>query len=189
QLPMYGMDEKYEYLKQRTRAEIPERLPTGVPERPAEFATPAPMAGAVSAPLPATSTPEGPPRGWAELEADLLAILDDVLANHHGAPDRQYLSGISYGGFGTWYIASKHPDRFAAIVPVVGYGHPDLMPPIAASQLPVWCFAGGRDAAVKVEHFYPGLNRLEQLGLEPRFSIEADMGHDVCARVYAGNDG
>ena len=188
QLPMYGMDEHADYLKNRTRAEIPERLTSGVPERPAEFATPSPMTGAVSEPLAKTMTPYGLPKGWPELETDLLAILDDVLANYHGDPDRQYLTGVSYGGFGTWYIASKHPDRFAAIVPVVGFGHPDLMPPIAAAKLPIWCFAGGRDEAVKVKYFYPGLNRLEQLGHELRFTIEADMGHDVWARVYAGND-
>jgi predicted peptidase len=188
QLPMYGMDAKADYLKKRTRAEIPVRLPTGVPERPAEFATPSPLTGAVSEPLAPSSTPYGPPKGWPELETDLLAMLDDVLANHHGDPDRQYLTGLSYGGFGTWYLASKHPDRFAAIVPVVGYGHPDLMPPIAAAKLPIWCFAGGRDPSVKVKYFYPGLNRLEQLGLDFRFTIEEDMGHDVWARVYAGND-
>jgi pimeloyl-ACP methyl ester carboxylesterase len=189
QLPMYGMDEKADYLKKRTRAEIPERLGTGVPDRPSEFATTSPMTGAVSEPLPPSATPDGPSKGWPELETDLLAMLDDVLASYHGDPDRQYLTGLSYGGFGTWYLASKHPDRFAAIVPVVGYGHPDLMPAIAAAKIPIWCFAGGRDATVKVKYFYPGLNRLEQLGHDAfRFSIEADMGHDVWTRVYAGHD-
>jgi pimeloyl-ACP methyl ester carboxylesterase len=189
QLPMFGMDEKADYLKKRTRAEIPERLATGVPDRPAEFATPSPMTGAVPEPLERSSSPSGPPKGWPELETDLLAMLDDVLATYHGDPDRQYLTGLSYGGFGTWYLASKHPDRFAAIVPVVGYGHPDLMPPIAAAKIPIWCFAGGRDASVKAKYFYPGLNRLEQLGHDAfRFTIEEDMGHDVWARVYAGND-
>jgi predicted peptidase len=189
QLPMYGMDKKADYLKQRTRAEIPERLSTGVPDRPAEFPTPAPMTGAVSEALAATATPYGPPKGWPELEADLINMLDDVLANYHGDPSRQYLTGLSYGGFGTWFLASKHPDRFAAIVPVVGYGHPDLMPPIAAARIPIWCFAGGRDSGVKVKYFYPGLNRLEALGHDGfRFTVEEDMGHDVWARVYAGND-
>jgi pimeloyl-ACP methyl ester carboxylesterase len=189
QLPMYGMDEKADYLKKRTRAEIPERLSNGVPERPAEIATPAPMKGAVSEALPATSTPYGPPKGWPELEPDLLNLLDEVLANYHGDPSRQYLTGLSYGGFGTWHLASKHPGRFAAIVPVVGYGHPDLMPPIASAKIPIWCFAGGRDAVVKVKYFYPGLNRLEALGHDGfRFTVEEDMGHDVWARVYAGND-
>ena len=189
QLPMYGQDEKADYLKHRTRSEIPERKETGVPPRPTEFETPEPMMGALSEELDPKATGYGPPMGWPELEADLLAMLDDVLEHQHGDPTRQYLTGISYGGFGTWYLASKHPERFAAIVPVVGYGHPDLMPPIAAAQLPIWCFAGGRDGAVKVKHFYPGLNRLEALGHHDwRFTIEEDMGHDVWARVYAGDD-
>jgi predicted peptidase len=189
QLPMYGQDEHADYLKNRQRSEIPQRLEVGVPPRPAEFATPEPMTGAVAEELEPKATGYGPPMGWPELEADLLAMLDDVLQHQHGDPSRQYLTGLSYGGFGTWYLASKHPERFAAIVPVVGYGHPELMPPIAAAQIPIWCFAGGRDGGVKVKYFYPGLNRLEALGHHDlRFTIEADMGHDVWARVYAGND-
>ena len=189
QLPMYGRDETADYLKNRRREEIPARLEVGVPPRPAEFPTPDAMRGAVAAELPADATAYGPPMGWPELEEDLIGMLDDALRERHGDTTRQYLTGLSYGGFGTWYLASHHPDRFAAIAPVVGYGHPDLMPPIAAAQIPIWCFAGGRDGSVKVKNFYAGLNRLEALGhRELRFTIEADMGHDVWARVYGGND-
>jgi len=195
QLPTFGRESKVDFLKNRTRADIPVRLEAGVPDRPTETATPEPMAGAVGEPLPDGSTGYGPEQGWPELEADLLAILDDVLATRHGDPSRVYLTGLSYGGFGTWYLASKHPERFAAIVPIVGYGHPELMPAIAKAGLPVWCFAGGRDASVRVKNFYAGLNRLEALNRveksaasELRFSIEEDMGHDVWARVYAGRD-
>jgi hypothetical protein len=75
------------------------------------------------------------------------------------------------------------------MVMVVGYPHPDHIPAIAKAGTPIWCFAGGRDEAVPLEYFYPGLNRLEQLGHRRfRFTIEADMGHDVWARVYAGRD-
>jgi pimeloyl-ACP methyl ester carboxylesterase len=189
QLPMYGQDEKADYLKHRRRDEIPERRGSGVPPRPPEFDTPDPMRGALAEDLPTGATPYGPPMGWPELEADVIGILDDVLRERQGDPARQYLTGVSYGGFGTWYLAGKHPERFAAIVPVVGYGHPESMPAIAAAKLPVWCFAGGRDGAVKASYFYAGMNRLEALGdQEFRFTIEADMGHDVWARVYAGND-
>ena len=48
---------------------------------------------------------------------------------------------------------------------------------------------GGRDGAVQAKYFYAGFERLEALGHDGfRFTIEADMGHDVWARVYAGND-
>lgn len=189
QLPTFGRESKVDFLKNRTRADIPVRLEAGVPDRPTETATPAPMTGAVGEPLPEGATGYGPEQGWSELEADVLAILDDVLTSRQGDPTRVYLTGLSYGGFGTWYLAGKHPERFAAIVPIVGYGHPELMPAIASAGLPVWCFAGGRDAAVRVKNFYAGLNRLEALGArELRFTIEEDMGHDVWARVYAGRD-
>jgi len=189
QLPTYGREAKVEFLKNRTRQDIPARLDVGVPERPVELATPEPMTGAVGEELPSTSTGYGPELGWPELETDLLAVLDDTLQSRRGDPTRVYLSGLSYGGFGTWYLASKHPERFAAIVPIVGYGHPDLMPAIAAAKLPVWCFAGGRDSSVRVKNFYAGINRLEALGAtELRFTIEEDMGHDTWARVYAGQD-
>ena len=188
QLPMYGMDTIADYIKNRKKEDIPQRLEAGTPPRPERFVTPYPMRGAVedtALQLP----PEGPPVGWFMLEDDLLTIIDKTLSDYAADADRFYLSGISYGGFGTWYLASKHPERFAAIVPVVGYGHSGLMESIAKQQLPVWCFAGGRDQVVHPRFFYPGLNQLENLGHEDvRFTIYADMGHDAWTRIYAGQD-
>lgn len=188
QLPMYGRDEYADYLKHRTRTEIPTRLDVGVPPRPQRFATHGPMIGvAGESELP--QGPYGPPMGWPELEDDLLAILEQVLRHENADRSRQYITGVSYGGFGTWYIASRHPDRFAAMAPVVGYGHPDLMPTLAAVKMPIWCFAGGRDESVPAKYFYAGMNRLEELGHDDvRFTVEVDMGHDVWSRVYEGDD-
>ena len=188
QLPLYGRDRSISYLQSRTRAEIPLRLADGVPARPPEFATPAPMLGAaLDADLP--WGPEGPPDGWSKLEADVVTIVDAVTQAERVDPDRRTLTGISYGAFGAWYVASRHPSLFAALAPVVGFGHPDLMPPLAQAKLPIWVFAGGRDTTIEPQYFYAGLNELERLGHDGfRFTIEADMGHDVWARVYAGRD-
>ena len=77
----------------------------------------------------------------------LLAMLATVDKKYNTDTKRRYISGISYGGFGTWYMASKHPELFAAAAPVVAWGHPDLMPPIAQAKTPLWVFAAGRDSA------------------------------------------
>ncbi len=187
QLPMYGMSE-VDYIANRTRESIPERLEEGVPDRRPASQPGMPMNGEDAAgamPHP----PEGPPDGWYRLENDLLAILDQVEQKFAADPDRVYLTGISYGGFGTWHMAGRHPERFAAIAPVVGYGHPDGVAPIAEYQLPVWCFAGGRDTVVEPRYFYPALNRLEELGhTSVRFTNHEDMGHDAWVRIYAGQD-
>ncbi len=188
QLPLFGRDRTVSYIRDRDPSEIPRRLATGVPPRPAEFPTPEPMTGATAeADLPFGT--EGPPDGWPRREQELLTILDQTLEAHRADPRRVYLTGLSYGGYGTWYLASRHPRRFAAIAPVVGWGHPDLMPALAGRRMPVWVFAGGRDSAVPVKYFYAGLNRLEELGHDDvRFTVHEDRGHDVWRRIYAGRD-
>lgn len=188
QLPMFGMDEHADYLRNRDPSQIPRRLAEGVPPRPADFPTPEPMNG-VPAPASMDDIPATLPNGWDRIEDDLIMMLDRIEANYRVDERRVYLSGLSYGGFGTWYMASRHPERFAAISPVVGWGHPDLMAPIAEHQLPLWAFAAGRDPVVTIEHFYPGLNELEKLGHPAvRFTNHEDMGHDAWTRVYRSED-
>jgi len=187
QLPMFGMDEKASYIKNRTRDQIPIRLDKGVPERPGDFPTEGPMNGQL-ADNEMKFPEEGLPMGWPVIEEDLLWMLQTTKVNYNVDDNRVYLSGLSYGGFGTWWMASKHPDLFAAIAPVVGYAHPDLMEPIAKNKIPVWAFAGGRDYVVPVKYFYASLNKLESLGHKPRFTIHSDMNHDAWTRIYRGWD-
>lgn len=187
QLPMFGFDTaNASMFANRNPDRIPRRLESGTPPRDPEGNPDAPMAGAE----PVDSLPYVTlPRGWDMVEDDLINIIHKVLTEYQADSDRVYLSGLSYGGFGTWYIASKHPDLFAAINPIVGWGHPDLMEPIARRNLPVWVFSGGRDAVIQKKYFLPGLNRLEQLGhTDLRYTIQEDMGHDTWKRVYAGQD-
>ena len=194
QLPMYGMDERHDYIANRTPDMIPRRLEEGVPPRRPASVPAFPMDGTPSVDPAADPTampypPEGPPDGWYRLEQDLMDILDQVEEQFLVDADRVYLTGISYGGFGTWHIAARHPARFAAIAPVVGYGHPDGVEPIARHGLPVWCFAGGRDAVVPPQYFYPAMNRLQELGHTGiLFTNHEDMGHDAWVRIYAGQD-
>lgn len=187
QLPMYEMGDE-PYIRDRKVEDIPRRLDYGTPARDRKFASPDPMDGSPGT-APDHFGTEGPPRGWALHEHELIDMVDNIIANFRGDPRRVYVTGLSYGGFGAWYIASKHPSRFAAVNPIVGYAHPDLVDSIAEHQIPVWCFAGGRDRVVPVEYFYAGMNKLEQLGHhDVRFTVEEDMNHDVWTRVYAGED-
>lgn len=187
QLPMYDMGEE-PHIKNRKFADIPWRLAEGTPERNKKFASTDLMSGSVSV-VPDQFGIEGPPSGWPLHDQELLGMVDTVLEKYRGDPKRVYLTGLSYGGFGAWFMASTYPDRFAAVNPIVGWAHPYLVDSIATHQIPVWCFAGGRDSVVPVEFFYEGMNRLEQLGHhDVRFTVEEDMNHDVWTRVYAGED-
>lgn len=189
QLHMFGRDTLgLGYIDNRVTDWIPKRLGNGVPERPKDHIINEPMLGTVvSDTIPPLSTYFN--GGWNAVEKDVMAMIDKTLLDYNSDENRIYLSGISYGGFGTWYLASKNPKRFAAINPVVAYGHPNLMDSIAQYKIPVWNIAGGRDHVVPVKYFYKGMNKLEALGHHNiRFTIQAEMGHDVWRHIYAGDD-
>jgi poly(3-hydroxybutyrate) depolymerase len=67
--------------------------------------------------------PQCPSESWWTEELDALAaLLDEVQSRYAVDPDRVYLTGLSMGGFGTWTLACRYPERFAAIAPICGGG-------------------------------------------------------------------
>lgn len=192
QLHMFGQDGKDgpDYIRNRTRDGIPTRLEDGVPlhntDMPARMIY-GPMRGAVPA-----ETPESDEflttTGWRKTDPDVINILDSVLENYRADKNRVYLTGASMGGFGTWYYASQYPEKFAALLPVVGYPSIEQAEAVARAGIPVWVFSGGRDPAVETKYFFAGMNRMDELGANIRFTTEQDMFHDVWNRVYAGDD-
>jgi poly(3-hydroxybutyrate) depolymerase len=65
--------------------------------------------------------PDGTP-GW-QLEGGQAALqeLDKTLKEFNGDANRIVLTGYSAGGNGTWSIASRYPERFAATGPICGF--------------------------------------------------------------------
>lgn len=130
-----------------------------------------------------------PPDGWFRVEDDLVAMLDTVLDDFRADAARVYLTGLSYGGFGTFDLAARYPQRFAAIAPIVGTGSMDDAQVLADAAVPIWRFGGGADPVVKPHWFYAFAAALEKAGHpELRFTVQADMSHDAWIRVYAGWD-
>jgi predicted peptidase len=66
--------------------------------------------------VPQTST------GWSTLShIDRVATMIDRLVAEGGADARRlYATGYSNGGGGTWNLLSRHPDTFAAALPIAG---------------------------------------------------------------------
>lgn len=188
QLPVFDQHEQL-----RWRGEKPVRLADGVPPRwpgiPAEGPIRRETEMREPAWTPDISEGYGPPDGWWRVEEDLVRILDDVLDNYRADAGRVYLTGLSYGGYGTFFMAAVHPDRWAAVAPVVGTGDPATAPVIAGHRLPIWIFGGGRDTVVRVGWLYAMARALEEAGHpDVRFTVHEDMTHDAWTRVYRSRD-
>lgn len=127
--------------------------------------------------------------GWDVIEEDLLGMIVETLDGYRGDADRLYCTGLSYGGFGTWYLAQTHPELFAAVAPLCGAGDPKKMRPIVDAGLPIWIQTGGRDPVVPAEHVVASARALEAAGHPGvRMTVHEDLNHDVWTRVYEGRD-
>lgn len=192
QLHMFGRDgpDGPSYILNRTKEGIPRRLEEGTPPHNTDTRSLqdfVPMQGAVPAELP-DYMDHPDETGWERTDPDVIRILDSILKKYNADADRVYLTGASTGAFGTWYYSSVYPERFAALLPVVGFPSVEQAEAIAKADIPVWIFSGGRDSVAETKHFFAGMNRMEELGATIRFTTEQDMFHDVWNRVYAGDD-
>ena len=55
-------------------------------------------------------------------DRDVLKCIEMAKQKFNVDDDQVYLMGSSMGGFGTWNVATRHPELFAAIAPIYGGG-------------------------------------------------------------------
>jgi predicted peptidase len=127
-----------------------------------------------------------PGKQWTSPEMTALALkaLDRTLADYSTDPDRQYLTGLSMGGYGSWRIATDHPDRFAAVLPICGGGDPKGAEKL--KSLPIWVFHGGADPTVPVQRSRDMVQAIKDAGSTTIQFTELDgVGHNSWDAAYA----
>ncbi len=88
---------------------------------------------------------------------------------------RIYVTGLSMGGFGTWDLISRYPDKFAAAVPICGGG--DENKAALIKDLPIWAFHGKNDKAVSVLRSRNMINAIKASGGTPVYTEYSELGH------------
>jgi predicted peptidase len=121
-------------------------------------------------------------RWWDNDLEDLSALLDEVQTKYRVDLDRVYLTGLSMGGFGSWSLATREPDRFAAIVPICGGGQPLLAGRL--KNVPVWAFHGAKDPVVPVDATKEMVRALEKSGGNVKMTVYPEAGHDSWTEAY-----
>lgn len=66
-------------------------------------------------------SPQVPDGAWWDSEI-LDALIDHILETYPIDSNRIYVTGLSMGGYGTWDVITKYPERFAAAIPICGGG-------------------------------------------------------------------
>lgn len=112
----------------------------------------------------------------------VLALIETAVKEHAVDAKRIYLTGLSMGGYGSWELAIRRPDLFAAVVPVCGGADETQAERIA--KLPIWAFHGARDGVVKPERSRRMIDALRQAGGVPGYTEYPHVGHDSWNPAY-----
>ena len=122
---------------------------------------------------------------WSSYTIELGEFVKAMIKKFDADEDRVYLTGVSIGGFGTWFTAIEFPELFAAIAPVMGGGLPAYADQL---DMPVWAFHGENDKCVKVSNSIDMVEAMRKVGKveDIRLDIIPDIDHS--AELFAYND-
>jgi predicted peptidase len=120
---------------------------------------------------------------WEDHDALVMATLEQTRREYNVDVSRLYLTGLSQGGHGTWTIAAKHPDLFAAIAPCCGWGSDALVP--ALKGIPAWVFHGEADTTISVNESRKMVAALLAAGApEVKLTTYKGIGHNCWDNAY-----
>lgn len=114
----------------------------------------------------------------------LIGLLDEVESKWRVDREREYVTGLSLGGFGTYSLAALAPKRFAAIAPIAGWASRWIA--LSIKDIPIWSTHGDADDAVPLSQETPLIEALKAAGANVRFDVIVGGGHDVWSDVYGG---
>lgn len=110
-----------------------------------------------------------------------VELLDELGKEYSIDRSRLYVVGYSMGGFGAWLAASRHPDLFAAAVPIAGGGDPSY---IVRTTAKIWAFHGTTDKIVPVSRSRQMVEALKKAGKEVRYTEYPGVDHEAWKLAY-----
>lgn len=125
---------------------------------------------------------QNPESFWEDEEIVVMTAFEKTKKEYNLDLSRIYLTGLSQGGHGTWAIASRHPEMFAAIAPVCGWGDEKIAKKL--TRMPIWAFHGDADQAVKVERSQDMKKWIEEAGGKVKLTIYPGVGHNSWDKAY-----
>lgn len=119
---------------------------------------------------------------WPEQADELNGLINSLIAEYKVDNNRVYLTGLSMGGYGTWYLASRYPEKFAAIAPICGGGGWWMTDSL--KSIPTWVFHGDADDVVPLIESEVMVNRIQEAGGDITLTVYPGVGHDSWTESY-----
>jgi predicted peptidase len=111
-----------------------------------------------------------------------LQLLEKIQKEYPIDLNRIYITGVSMGGFGTWDLMARFPNRFAAAVPICGGGDERTVEKI--KHIPVWAFHGAKDETVPPKLSRKMIAALQNAGASPGYTEYPNVEHNSWYQAY-----
>lgn len=118
---------------------------------------------------------------WAARVESIIKFIEQLIAEYNVDEEKVYLTGLSMGGYGTWFTSMARPDLFAAIAPVCGGG---MAWNAGVLKMPIWAFHGVDDDIVSVNQSDEMVSKLRECGADITYSRIEGIGHNVWEKAY-----
>lgn len=121
---------------------------------------------------------------WVAEIPHLYEFILKAVKEFHIDSRRIYLTGLSMGGYGTWYTAMRHPELFAAIAPICGGG---MVWNAGVLDMHIWAFHGTEDSVVYPTETINMINKIRCLkknNHEVKMTLVDKEGHGVWDIAY-----
>ena len=116
-----------------------------------------------------------------------MAVLDQSLETLPIDRNRIYLTGLSMGGFGSWDLAMRRPELFAAVAPVCGGG--DETQAARLKNIPIWAAHGDADTVVWPVRTRTMVEAIKAEGGNVKYTEYPGVGHNSWTPFYSNPDG
>jgi predicted peptidase len=115
---------------------------------------------------------------------ELSTLLDEIEKIYSVDKSKEYVTGLSMGGEGTWKLIMAEPDRFAAAAPVCGRTGSSYLDASKLKDLPLWIFHGAMDDVVSLDESVRMVKALEKCGNDVKFTVYPKANHNAWDETY-----
>jgi predicted peptidase len=114
----------------------------------------------------------------------VLEVIQYVQANYKTDTNRVYVCGMSLGGYGTFEIAGKHPDKITAGVAICGGGNSKDACNLA--KVPLWVLHGDKDTAVPLSESQKIVSAIKKCENQAEliFTIKPGASHSSVEQLF-----
>jgi predicted peptidase len=112
----------------------------------------------------------------------VISLIAEISKDYPIDPSRIYVTGLSMGGYGTWDLIARFPNKFAAAVPICGGGSVKSVPEI--KHIPIWAFHGALDRIVPPQESRKMIAALQEAGSFPGYTEYPGVEHDSWLHAY-----